>query len=180
MKKTFLIILLIVVAFGNCKNERKYKIPLNSYKISINKNFMYDDIYGDTTKLNIDGTWRLTCKNYLTEFDIDKDEGYFYLYSFNSIYINVEIIKNKKNEFYMKFKGTASQKIYYYDMKILNVEDISKSESIGKITLFKNKLILDWYGLYNKKTKTREFVNDAVFIIENEGKNPVVFKKCKN
>lgn len=126
---------------------------------------------------DIDGSWRYYCENYLTYFEINKSNGYLGInYSFN---INTIISKNSNsnNEFYIFFRNI--QKVPRFDNSI-NENDISKSESIGKITLFKNKLILDWYGLYNRKTKTREFVHDAVFIIENEDKNPVVFKKCKN
>ncbi|MFZ4680374.1 MAG: hypothetical protein ACOYLP_09420 [Flavobacterium sp.] len=131
-------------------------------------------------EFNIDGLWRMSCSNTLTTFDINKTFGYLSLY-YGAIYINISIEKNKlkENEYFIKYSSIASQRVDYENAKSIKESEISKSEIIGKLIKNKKNLILNWYGLYNTKTKQREFVNDAVFIIENDDNSNIIFKKCE-
>ena len=129
---------------------------------------------------NIDG-WRVMCNNYLTHLDISKKDSEMFLYSDNDIYINIEVVPeiNKENEFYIKFKNTARYKDYYPEKKHIIDNEISKTENIAKLTLKGDKLIMDWYGLYNTKTQTRDFVKECIFVRENDGVNTIELSKCE-
>lgn len=127
-------------------------------------------------------SWRVSCTNYLTELDIQEDQtARLFLYSFNEIYITVRINKSSQNpaEYEMRFKNIDSQRIYYDDKKKVIEEDLSKTNPIATFTIKGNKLTLKWIGLHNVKTKSLDFVEDAVFIRENGGKNPILFSRCK-
>lgn len=127
-------------------------------------------------------SWRVWCTNYLTEIGIDEQyNARMFLYSFNSIYITVRINKSSQNpnEYEMRFKNIDSQRIYYDDRKKVIEEDISKTNPIATFTVKGNQLTLKWIGLYNIKTESLDFVEDAIFIRENKGKNPVLFNRCK-
>lgn len=131
---------------------------------------------------NIFASWRIWCTNYLTQIDIDeKYTASLFLYSFNTIYINVQINKSSENpnEYEMRFKNIDTQTIYQDNLKKIIEEDISKTEPIATFKVEKDKLALKWTGLFNVKTQSREFVEDAVFVRENEGKNPIIFNRCK-
>lgn len=129
---------------------------------------------------NIDG-WRIMCNNYLTHLDISEKDSEMFLYSDNDIYINIEVVPeiNKKNEFYIKFKNTARYRDYYPEKKHIIDNEISKTENIAKLKLKGDKLIMDWYGLYNTKTQTRDFVKECIFVRENDGVNTIELSKCE-
>ncbi|MCV9934682.1 hypothetical protein OIU80_20570 [Flavobacterium sp. LS1R47] len=133
------------------------------------------------SKINLNGLWRLNCENSLTTFDISNKSGYLSLYSDNLIYINVEIIyiEDKIGEYYIKFKSTESQQSYSGDKKSIDDSEISKSENIGRLVIKNDELLLYWEGLYNDKTKKKDFELDFVLIKENEGVNPVKLIKCE-
>lgn len=158
------------------------------YNKKVNDKFIFKD-KDDIEKtipviptLSINGSWSINCENGLTEFDINENEGYLFLFSDNAIYINVKIEKSSdgNNEYLMYFKNTASQKNFYKEKMNIIDDEISKTKLIGKVALNnKNELTLNWIGLYNLKSKSLEFVNDFVMIRENEGINPIIFKKCE-
>ncbi|PBI83349.1 hypothetical protein BSF41_45390 [Flavobacterium sp. ACN2] len=156
----------------NSKSFKTYK--LNERK-SISKETQI------TSKIDLSGIWRLNCENSLTTFEISGMEGYMSLYSDNAIFINVELvgIENKLNEYYVRFKGTESQQKYYEDKKNTVDSEISKTQNIGRLVLKDNNILFYWNGLYNDKTKKRDFVDDFVMLKENAGKNPIVLKKCE-
>ena len=91
-------------------------------------------------QISIKGLWRISCGNALTTFDINDNEGYLSLYSFNAIYINLRIMQSSKiNEYLLWFKSTESQEIYYKEsLKIENDNDISKDKIIGRLVLKEN------------------------------------------
>lgn len=151
----------------------------NTYKLNEKKSVSKENQIASKTDLS--GIWRLNCENSLTTLDISGAEGYMSLYSDNAIFINVEIVgaENKLNEYYVRFKGTESQQKYYEDKKNTVDSEISKTENIGKLVLRDNNILFYWNGLYNNKTKKRDFIDDFVMLKENSGENPIVLKKCE-
>jgi hypothetical protein len=133
-------------------------------------------------KKSINGFWQTNCRNQLTQFDINDNQGFMSLYSDNAIFIDVEIVNSigNENEFYLRFKNTNNQRNYYKDKKHTVDEEISKTENIAKLTLKEKTIIMDWYGLYNINTNSRDFVKECVFVRENGGKNPVVLVPCED
>ncbi|KIA98870.1 hypothetical protein OA93_08280 [Flavobacterium sp. KMS] len=184
----------------NQLNVEKSGVLKKDFKISFNNNeFIIDALVKDKlfktfylkqkksipqesqdSKLDLNGLWRLNCENSLTTFDISDKKGYLSLYSNNAIYINVDIIDipNKKNEYYLRFKNTDSQKKYYKDDKNVIDDEISKTENIAKLILKDKTALLYWYGLHNVKTKKLDFVDDFIMLKENGGKNPIELTKC--
>ena len=91
----------------------------------------------------------------------------------------MNVTKVKQNEYNLTFKNTESQKNYYQDKPKVNDEEISKTEIIGKITLKENKKMeLNWFGLLNLNTNSRDFVKEFLLVRENGGVNPVILSKC--
>lgn len=130
----------------------------------------------------ITGLWRLGCEGDLTTFDINDNQGYLSLYSFNKIYINTTLRQTSNpNEYNLFFKDTAFKQKYYDDYEFIeNDNDISTKKPIGKIKIENNgKLLLEWTGLYNEKLKKLQFVNDFLLIRENGGNNPILLEKCE-
>lgn len=135
-----------------------------------------------TTPSDLKGMWGVNCQNELTVLDINKNEGYLSLYSFNAIYINLKVEKSSnKNEYILKYANVSSQENYYKDRLKIVDEEISKDKVIGKLILLKNgKAELQWTGLYNMKKQKLEFVgNDFLLIKENGGKTPLILEPCK-
>lgn len=132
-------------------------------------------------EIDIEGFWRKDCGGNLTLLDIQNNEGYLFLYSFNSIYINTILEETAKiNEYNLYYKNVDSQKEYYEDRINIKDEDISKTKEIAKIKfLSNNQFQLDWYGLYNVKKQQYILKEDAVFVRENQGNYKVVFNKCE-
>jgi hypothetical protein len=130
--------------------------------------------------LSLKGLWSVNCENELTVLDVSDHNGYLSLFSNNAIYINVDIIDipNIKDEYYLRFKNTDSQKNYYKDDKNVIDDEISKTENIAKLVFKGKSTLLYWYGLYNVKTKKLDFVNDFIMLKENGGKNPIELTKC--
>ena len=116
-------------------------------------------------QLNFNGTWGVNCNNELTELNIDGEKGYLSLYDFNSIYINLDVVKSSVNdEYLLKFNSTSSQKKFYSDKLSIVDEEISKDKIIGKLKIsYDSKVELNWIGLYNLKLKKLEFVDEDFF-----------------
>ncbi len=131
---------------------------------------------GKAQKNSIDGLYRLNCKNPYQVFDISKDDVYLSLYKDN-IYINCKISREKKiYNIYFYSEEPPINKHY----KKIDTLFISKKISIGILKKHKNGLELKWYGLYNSKTKKREFVKDFVLIEDNKNHSATIFlKKCE-
>lgn len=138
-------------------------------------------LHYEKNKINIKGLWSLHCGGDLTIFDISENKGYLSLYSFNKIYINT-ILKETSlsNEYDLYFDNSEFKEKYYDNYEYIeNDDDISKTTPIGKIKLeSKNKMIIEWIGLYNIKLKKLQFVNDFLLITENDGKTPITLEKC--
>ncbi|MFV0530852.1 MAG: DUF3828 domain-containing protein [Flavobacteriales bacterium] len=150
-----------------------------------NENFKNEEkksFQNDKQRFNVNATWSIACPANLTLFDINDNEGYLSLYSFNKIYINT-ILKetDTPNKYDVFFKNTEfKQKFYDIYEYIENDEDISKTKPIGEINIeSNNKMIFRWIGLYNIKKQKLEFVGDDFLLIkEGGGKNPVLLEKC--
>jgi hypothetical protein len=148
------------------------------------KNKLDSELVEDKKEINplkLNGTWGVNCNNELTELNIDGEKGYLSLYDFNSIYINVDVVKSSVNdEYLLKFNNTSSQKKFYSDKLSIADEEISKDKIIGKLKIRSdNKAELNWIGLYNTKLEKLEFVGDDFLMIkENGGRQPVVLEKC--
>jgi hypothetical protein len=88
---------------------------------------------------------------------------------------------NNGNEYTLTF-----DKSFNYDNRLstelndLIAADIPKDEPIGKIKVLENgKLEYHWNRLYNSKTNKHEITGTENLYIEmNDGKNPVILKRC--
>lgn len=110
-------------------------------------------------KQKVDFPWRLKCSNELAFIDIDgKLNGYLSLFS-NTIYADVylESLDDESNQYWLKFKSFRPVLGYSEKEKLIN-DDISKSEPIAKITVKHNQMFLEWFGLFNLKTKKRNML----------------------
>lgn len=159
--------------------ENNSKIDYNSILKSINDNLLKSENSKEVLNQdeNLNGIWRIDCKNALTTFEITNSNAYISLYS-NSIYINAKIESNpdEVNSFIIKFLNQEDNN--GFDKNKLDAENISKEKAIGKLRFKNNKMILNWYGLYNIKTEETDFIEDFVMIKENSGKNPLTLTKC--
>jgi len=130
---------------------------------------------------DLKGMWAVVCSNQLTLLEIDHEEGYLSLDSFNAIYIDLTVKKTtENNEYLIYFKNTASQKHFYRDKPNITDENISKEKPLAKLILMKNgKMEIQWNGLYNMKTKHLEFTGkDFLLLRENGGKIPLILEPC--
>ncbi|WET48767.1 hypothetical protein PYS58_19680 [Chryseobacterium indologenes] len=161
-------------------SDKTYDIPTIE-KTSSSKKDIIADANQSTTPSDLKGTWAVICKNELTVLEINKNEGYLSLYSFNAIYINLKVEKLSKNEYFLKYASVSSQKSYYDDRLKIVDENISKDKVIGKLILQKGgKVELQWIGLYNMKKQKLEFTgNDFLLIKENGSKTPLILEPCK-
>jgi hypothetical protein len=158
-------------------NDEIFIDSLQSKKIRLIEQPLKD--CGDDDKKsssNLNGVWRVDCANTLTVLDISNSDAYLSLFS-NTIFINAKIESVPNNNTYL-LKFLNQENNYVSDENKLDVENISKEKSIGKLEIKDNKLILYWYGLYNQKTEKLNFVEDFVMTKENSGKNTMVLTKC--
>lgn len=89
---------------------------------------------------------------------------------------------NNGNEFILTFDNSFNYSNRYGpDINDLKDAEISKDEPIAKIYVLENgNLEFHWIGLYNTKTKTIEITGiENLYIEMNDGKNPVVLKRCE-
>ena len=119
--------------------------------------------------------YKLNCKNSYQRIDINKNIVSLSWYKDN-IYTNCKKLKKKK--FYNIYFYSVEPAINRHYKKI-DTLFISKKISIGILKKHKKGLELKWYGLYNNKTKKREFVKDFVLVEDNYNHSTTIFlKKC--
>ncbi|MDR7211465.1 hypothetical protein [Flavobacterium piscis] len=157
-------------SYENINLNNAIVLPLNDTNSSEYKN-----------SIDVSGSWKLECNSELLTFDISKNKVYLFLNSDNSIYINILLkeVKGKDDEYTLHFFNTESQNEFYEDIGNVKDKEISKDQSIAKISFTDNNtMLLNWIGLYNIKTNKLQFVEDFIFLKENNNVNPITLKKC--
>lgn len=131
------------------------------------------------------GTWRLSCGNDLTIFDINSDNS-VYLSLDERTYINGELSPDPEDStvLLIAFQGFYFQSPEYkneYELELAAMEPtIERNQAIGKVSLLpEKKLWLEWYGLFDIESSEYRFpLAELVFYTENNRERPIVLKRC--
>lgn len=134
-----------------------------------------DDLGSLSDDFKFENTWKSDCSNENeSEFIFpDRNEGDFYMKNSNGGFIAKISVKYNPETKSIEYLGaqTISRKYKYFDWNI----DIEPNTPIAVIKKGDNrKILLEWKGLYNSKTKKIEFQKNPF----NQTNNSVILNNC--